>query len=71
MIDEKMLDALRCPIGKATLKYKDNSLVCSCCGLIFPIIDGIPDLLIDDSIMPDGIKDVSELKCQIGKLYLK
>ena len=67
-----MLESLRCPIGKAPLKHKDNnSLICPSCELIFPIIDGIPDLLTDDAILPDGIKDVSELKCQIGKLYLK
>ena len=64
MIDEKMLESLRCPVGKAPLSHKDNSLVCSSCGLIFPIIDGIPDLLTDDASLPEGINNISELKCQ-------
>jgi uncharacterized protein YbaR (Trm112 family) len=64
MIDEKMLESLRCPIGKSPLRYKDNLLVCSSCGLIFSIIDGIPDLLIDDASLPEGIKNTSELNCQ-------
>jgi len=63
MINVTMLESLRCPIGKASLEYKNDSMICVSCGLIFPVIDGIPDLLIDDATFPAGIKNISELKC--------
>jgi uncharacterized protein len=64
MISKELLDVLRCPIGKAPLKQKNENLVCSACGVIYPIKDGIPVLLIDEAILPEGIRDISELKCR-------
>lgn len=63
MISNELLEVLRCPIGKAKLKQEDDYLVCASCGAKFPIEDGIPILLIDEAILPEGITGVSELKC--------
>lgn len=54
---------LICPLGKVALRSENNNLVCSKCGVKFPVIDGIPFLLIDDAILPEGIESVSGLKC--------
>lgn len=56
-------DDLVCPIGKYPLKQDNNMLICTNCGAGFKIIDSIPDLLIEDIILPTGINDISELKC--------
>lgn len=63
MIGVKMLESLRCPVGKALLEFKNDSLVCTSCGLIFSVTEGIPDLIIDDAVLPEGISNFSELKC--------
>lgn len=63
-MNEKMLESLRCPVGKAPLEYKNDSLVCTLCGLIFLVMDGIPDLIMDDAVLPAGISNFSGLKCR-------
>lgn len=63
MISKELLKVLICPIGKTPLKQKNETLVCSLCGVIYPVKDGIPVLLIDEAILPDGINSISELKC--------
>ena len=52
-----------CPLGKYPLIQKGNNLECVNCGALFPVKEGIPMLLIDDAMLPDGISDISELKC--------
>lgn len=56
-------DDLVCPIGKFPLKHEASMLICTNCGVGFKIIDSIPDLQIEDIILPSGINDISELKC--------
>ncbi len=63
MISTELLEVLRCPIGKAELKEKDNYLVCTPCGVRYPIDDGIPILLVDEAILPEGVDSVNELEC--------
>jgi hypothetical protein len=67
MIGKELLNVLCCPIGKAPLNQKDETLVCVECGVVFKIKDGIPILLTDESILPDGINSISELKCRNKK----
>lgn len=64
MIEQHLLDVLRCPLGNAKLKEEDNYLVCTSCGLKFPVKDGIPDLLLDEAILPEGVKAITELVCK-------
>ena len=54
---------LVCPIGKFPLKHDTDILICTNCGAGFKIIDSIPDLLIEDIILPHGVNNFSELKC--------
>jgi uncharacterized protein YbaR (Trm112 family) len=64
MLDPKLLETLRCPLGKDLLRQIDeNTLVCSRCGLIFPVKDGIPVLILDQAKLPEGVSSISELKC--------
>jgi len=51
-IRKEFLDILACPKckGKVTLIGNDEGLACKACGLIYPIRDNIPVMLIDEAI---------------------
>ena len=68
MINTELLGILRCPLGKAPLKIESEIFVCTKCGVIFPVRNEIPVLLIDEAKLPEGIKDISELECRKGKI---
>lgn len=54
--DADMLDLVACPACHASFvppAAQTQSLTCSGCGLVFPVVDGIPVLLIDDAIGTD------------------
>ena len=64
MIDPKVLETIRCPLGKSELAVEnENTIVCTNCGLKFPIRDGVPVLLLDQAKLPEGVSSISELKC--------
>ena len=47
MIDEKLLALLACPACQGDVVLKDDQIVCLKCRRIYPIVDGIPVLLVD------------------------
>ena len=49
MIDPELLDILACPDCKKDVELKENKIVCKGCGREYPIKDGIPIMLIDQS----------------------
>lgn len=63
MIDQELLKNLVCPVGKKELGYVDNYLVCTYCGLKFPLIDDIPVMIVDEAILPPGMTSVTDLPC--------
>jgi len=54
MIDKDLLDILACPSCKADVKEENEKIVCTKCGLKFPIRDGIPVMLVDEAEKPEG-----------------
>ncbi len=48
MIDKELLDILACPACKGDVKLDAEKIVCTKCGLRYPIKDGIPVMLIDE-----------------------
>jgi len=46
MIDQKLLALLACPACQGDVEYKINKIVCIKCHRAYPIIDGIPVLLV-------------------------
>ena len=50
-IDKKLLEILACPSCKGDIKEVegDNGLKCIECGLVYPVRDGIPIMLIDEA----------------------
>ena len=49
MIDNDLLKILVCPQSKAPLKLEGEELLCEKSGLAYPIIDGIPILLVEEA----------------------
>jgi uncharacterized protein YbaR (Trm112 family) len=51
MLDSKLLDIIACPVCKGALYYKkgSNELICKFDNLAYPIIEGIPSLLIKNA----------------------
>ncbi len=55
LIDPALLEIMQCPSCTGTLTVRDEApaLVCSDCGLQYPIRDGIPVMLIDEATPSD------------------
>jgi uncharacterized protein YbaR (Trm112 family) len=53
-IDDWLLEILACPKCRADLRADDvaNELVCTGCGLAYPVRDDIPVLLVDEARQP-------------------
>jgi len=45
-MDEKLLEILACPLCKSDLDLKSEKLICTKCGQEYPIVDGIPVMLV-------------------------
>jgi hypothetical protein len=57
-IDKRLLEILACPKCKGDIRLKDDEsgLICDRCGLLYPIKDGIPIMLIEEAIKLEGAK---------------
>jgi len=51
-IRKELLDILACPKckGEVVLSDKEDGLICRTCGLMYPIRDDIPVMLIDEAV---------------------
>ena len=47
IIDPELLAILVCPVDKQPVRLEGQSLVCTSCGRVYPIEDGIPNMLVD------------------------
>ncbi|HET7195554.1 MAG TPA: Trm112 family protein [Nocardioides sp.] len=52
-LDPALLEIIVCPACRATLEPKAEELVCTGCGLAYPVRDDIPVLLVDEARRPD------------------
>ncbi|MDQ3693920.1 MAG: Trm112 family protein [Chloroflexota bacterium] len=48
-ISAGLLALLVCPVDRAPFELQGETLVCTRCGRIYPIENGIPNLLVDDA----------------------
>jgi len=50
-LDPVLLDILVCPDckGSLTVDYDNEELICNSCGLIYPVRDDIPIMLVDEA----------------------
>lgn len=52
-LSQSLLEILRCPAceDRPKVELKDGKLVCVKCGRAYPIINGIPKMLVEDAEM--------------------
>lgn len=62
-IPKELLEILVCPLGKAPLRLEGSSLVCTKCGLVYAIEDGIANMLVEEAKLPPGVRSIEELPC--------
>jgi uncharacterized protein len=50
-LDERLIDILVCPDCHGEVAYKERRKVvlCTACGLQFPVVDGIPVMLVEEA----------------------
>jgi uncharacterized protein YbaR (Trm112 family) len=48
VISPELLEILVCPVDKADLRLEGQRLICTACGRVYPIEDGIPIMLVED-----------------------
>ena len=53
MIDKKLLEILACPACKSGVKLEGDKIICTECGLRYPIKDGIPVMLVEEAEKTD------------------
>ncbi len=49
MVDKELLNILACPLCKKDVALEKGKIVCTGCGLRYPIKDGIPIMLIEEA----------------------
>lgn len=49
-LDPFLREVMACPSCKGPLNEHPDRLVCTACSLAFPIVEGIPVLLLDDAV---------------------
>ncbi|MBN3039985.1 MAG: Trm112 family protein [Candidatus Omnitrophica bacterium] len=49
MIDDDLLKILACPACKSEVMYSDDKIICKHCHRKYPIKDGIPIMLVEES----------------------
>jgi len=54
MIDSELLAILACPAcdHRPPLSEAGDFLLCSACGRKYPVVDGIPHLLVEEAVEP-------------------
>ena len=58
-MDESLLEILRCPAcdDHPRVELKDDKLVCRACGSSYPIVNGIPVMLPDETDRKEVMSD--------------
>ena len=69
MLTPETLAFFRCPLDPShtRLDQADGGLVCQRCRLRFPVTEGIPRLLPEEAVLPEGCSSLAELPCQKEK----
>jgi len=63
-LDPVLMEILVCPDCKSQLRADEanEELVCTGCGLIYPVRDDIPVMLVDEARRPDSAAEPGDTK---------
>lgn len=51
-VPPELLAILQCPACRSAVEEKEDSIVCTGCGLVYPVRDGIPHMLVEEARRP-------------------
>lgn len=53
-LDERLLEILICPACHGDVEYKDRRklVICQDCGRQYPVVDGIPVMMVEEATEP-------------------
>ena len=54
LIAKSLLEILACPDCKGEVKEENDTIICLQCKRIYPIRDGIPVMLVEESTLPEN-----------------
>jgi uncharacterized protein YbaR (Trm112 family) len=56
-VDKELLDILVCPSCRGEVEYREQEevIVCTQCGLRYPVRDDIPVMLVEEAERPSGV----------------
>jgi uncharacterized protein YbaR (Trm112 family) len=57
MVDKKLLEILACPACKGDVEERDNTIICLACRRVYPVVDDIPVMLVEEAKIEQGGKD--------------
>ena len=62
-IDPRLLEILACPAceDRPPVRLDGDGLRCDQCGRLYPIRDGIPEMLIESATVPRGVKSTESI----------
>lgn len=60
--DAQMLELLRCPMTLSRLRLEGDEFVAEVGGLRYPVRDGIPQMLVEEARLPEGVESLDALK---------
>ena len=69
MIPPETVALFRCPLDPShtRLELTDSGLACQRCRLVYPVTEGIPRLLPEEAMLPEGCAALADLPCQKEK----
>jgi uncharacterized protein YbaR (Trm112 family) len=66
VIDDELLEILRCPLTHSKLRQEGDWLIAEVGGLRYPVRDGIPVMLLEEAQLPPDAQSLDELRARYG-----
>ena len=63
-VDPALLEILRCPLTRSRLTQEGDFLISEIGGLMYPVREGIPVMLVEEAKLPPGISSLDEFKAR-------
>ena len=48
-VPPELMQILQCPVCRSRVEESGDTIVCTGCGLVFPVKDGIPHMLVEEA----------------------
>ncbi len=65
-LDPQWLQSLRCPLTRSRLRQEGEYLVAEVGGLMYPIREGFPVMLIEEARLPAPFRTLEEFKARFA-----